>query len=221
MEKNLLNRYNNYQVPESNGNLMISYKLALNELLLNVLRILKFYFQKMVLNVIQNDSYLENLTFTILKYKIQNVFSVIGLDRLCKYFPLILYYLYSSHITDQKVFSLYLSICSDWIQFFNNRCMGHKGKNGKWMYESQCIKQSINKKLMLNYYMITQKAIYDENDVNNFPDLDSLDEIIQNIYKKLESFYKPKKIYLWTSFDWLSSAHIFTKSLDIDDMNDI
>jgi hypothetical protein len=63
-------------------------------------------------------------------------------------------------------------------------------------------------KLLFNHYMITQNAIYDENNMNYFPDQDSLEAITQSIYNKLETFYKPKKVYVWTSFDWFQKQGI-------------
>jgi hypothetical protein len=69
--------------------------------------------------------------------------------------------------------------------------------------------------------MITQKAIHDENNIINFPHLNVVADITRSIYTNLEEFYKQKKIYLWTSFAWLSSAYIFTQNLNSDDLNEI
>jgi hypothetical protein len=52
-------------------------------------------------------------------------------------------------------------------------------------------------KLLLNYYMITHKAIYDENNTNYFPDLNSLKAITRSIYYNLEAFSQAKnRLYM-------------------------
>ncbi|XP_025405052.1 DNA-directed RNA polymerase subunit beta'-like [Sipha flava] len=217
--KKLLPANNNYEVPVLGRNFIIGYNLALNELLFNFLRVLNYYFRSVVLYDIEHFSYQDNQTLIMMKNVFENLLSMKVIYRLCKKIPLILYYLYSAHITDLNVFSLYLTICSDWNQFLNYRCLSQKANNGRYGYDTQCLKQSINEKLMLNYYMITQKMIYDDINMNNFLNLNNLEEITNNIYERLLDFYKPNKVYIWTSFDWLSSAHIF--SLGSNDLNEI
>jgi hypothetical protein len=223
--KDLLTANNNYEVPESDENFIISHNLALNDLLLNVLRLLKYNFRNEILKVIEQFSFKENETFTIFKRTFDNVLLKSEYQRICKMIPLILYYLYSVHITDLNVFSLYLTICSNWYQFLYERCLTYKSNSGKWMYDSQCVTQSVNEKLMLNYYMITQKAIYDDN-MNNMivHGLDSLETIIQSInriFLDFFKFYKSNKVYIWTSFDWLSSYQIFIQILSSEDLIEI
>jgi hypothetical protein len=219
--KDLLTANNNYEVPESDENFIVSHNLALNDLLLNVLRLLKYNFRKEILKVIEQFSFQENETFTIFKMTFDNVLLKSEYQRICKMIPLILYYLYNVHIINLNVFSLYLTICSDWNEFLIERCITHKHSGGAWMYDSHCITQSVNEKLMLNYYLITQKAIYDDNDMNNVHNLGSLESIIQSINRSLLDFYKPNNVYIWTSFDCLSSLRMFTQSLSSDDLIEI
>jgi hypothetical protein len=221
--KDLLTANNNYEVPESDKNFIINHNLALNDLLLNVLRLLKYNFRNEILQVIEQYSFQENETITISKHTIENIFMKKVFYKLCKQIPLILYYLYSFHITDLNVFSLYLTICSDWNEFLIERCITHKRSVGTWMFDSQCVTQSVNEKLMLNYYMITQKTIYDDNmnNMNKFHNLDFLEAIIHLINRSLLDFYKPNNVYIWTSIDWLSSLRMFIQCLSTEYLTEI
>uniref|UniRef100_A0A2S2R8H9 Uncharacterized protein n=1 Tax=Sipha flava TaxID=143950 RepID=A0A2S2R8H9_9HEMI len=216
----LMNPINYNEVPESNDNLMVNCNSALNELLLNILRAIKFHFRNIVLDVL-NDNDLEQRTVIIDQNAIIKVLPIEMLDRLCKYIPLILYHLFSAYITDRNVFSLYLTMCSDWINFLYVRCLCDKSEDGKFFYNPQCVKQSVNEKLMVNYYMITQKAIYDDEFMNDVPDVENLESITQSIYTELYQFYTSKPVFLWTSFVWLSSVSIFTQTLSYDHLNEI
>ncbi|XP_025405467.1 uncharacterized protein LOC112679768 [Sipha flava] len=219
--KDLLTANNNYEVPESDKNFIINLNLALNDLLLNILRVLKYSFRNDVIKKVEQHSYKDNENLTITKQTIDTILVKGMFLKICKMIPLILYYLYSFHIIDLNVFSLYLTICSDWREFIIERCITHKGSTGTWMYDSQCVTQSVNEKLMLNYYMITQKAIYDDNDMNNVPNLNFLVYVMQLINDALVDFYQPNNVYIWTSIDWLSSLRMFTQSLSSDDLIEI
>jgi hypothetical protein len=107
--------------------------LLLSEVLLNVIQKIKLIFQNnidMQLNSPVKEINLDSneiQTISIYRNHINNILMIDLLDEICKKFPFILYYLSSNHINNSNAFSLYSTMCSDWINFLNVQC--RCGKN--------------------------------------------------------------------------------------------
>jgi hypothetical protein len=169
-----------------------------------------------------DSNYTEIQTISMYRGQIEYILMIDVLNDICKNISFILYHLSSNDINDSITFSLYSTMCSDWMHFLNVRCRYSKDEHGQDLYNIQCVKQSIIEKLMLNYYIVTQKTEGDEKMMTDeiLTHIESLVTIIQNIHTALARFYMFKNIYIWTSFNWL--VQIFTTvSQGSDYWNDI
>lgn len=163
----------------------------------------------------------------------KEMLSIDMLSRICEHVPLALYHFSVNHAIHPVLFSMYLTLCSDWTDFLNDRCRCYKSATGVKLYDLQCVRQSVNEKLTLNKYMARRtivnaydvhgslrKTIVDDrcDDQRSFPDMKTLELIMENIHGKLNDYYAHKNVYVWPTFDWLSAKHLFTDHYSPDDM---
>jgi hypothetical protein len=196
------------------------YNLLLSKLLLYFIKGIEIYFRKEVFS--QNYDKLEKQTISIDDETIKNLISMDNmLDKVCKHIPLILYHLIINEIHNSNLINLYLTICSDWLNFLNVRCLCDKSEKRKMLYNLQCVRQSVNEKLLLNYLMIKETTSYDDYLKNNLPEKELLVSTIQTIHSELDTYYEPEKINVWSSFDWLSGVHVFTETQYSDYLNSV
>jgi hypothetical protein len=185
----------------------------LSKLLIKIFQHIAHIFRKSVLTKIGDDSQIG-----VDQNTIRTLLPITLLDDTDEHILLILYYLIDNECYSDAI-SLYLTIFSDWINFLNVRCLYEKNNN---MYNNQCVKQSINEKLLLNLYKIdsvdyTTFIKYDGTD--NYDDYKS---IINEIYSELDNYYKDKNINIWwLSFNWLYGVHVYTENQYSDYLNKI
>lgn len=188
--------------------------LAINKILLTVIQGIEVQFQKSLLG---ND---KGQTISMDQNALKNFLQLNMLDKFCKLIPAILYYLIFTNNNVSYLFNLYLKMCDDWINFLSIRCRCDKN-NEDMLYNFNCVKQSVNDKLLINNYNITGEIEFDNDFTNDVSQMESLESIILSIHNELDNFYVYKEIFIWTSYDWLSGKHIFTETQNSKYLNEI
>jgi hypothetical protein len=174
----------------------------INYLLLLIYQKLKEHFQKGIFTYLKDNIYMSLINVNLLSTIVSNMF-----HRFCKPTPLILHYLSNRNINDKNLFTLYFTLCGDYIGFFIDRC-AVKMTN---IYEditlnAECVMQSFIDKLSVNIEKITpSNIIFDM--VQDNPTKDSMESIVENIYNAMKKSYKAS--FLWTNYDWLSAKYFF------------
>ncbi|VVC35227.1 Hypothetical protein CINCED_3A009451, partial [Cinara cedri] len=138
----------------------------------------------------------------------QNVLS--PFKKLCDYVPEILLYLFEHDpncLIDTTLFSLYLSLCGNNMDFIDFRCPAeYEGElENKPLYQYKCTTEAIRDKLLWNFYSRTGALLKeDEYTTNSIINTDCSElnyKYIKDISTTLTDFYNKKntEIIIWTT----------------------
>lgn len=188
----------------------------INQFMLNIFKRLNNYLQNHFFE--HFEAFSDNETSKIDEKSLENKVSEM-FDGLCAHVPLILYFLNKNQFNDTELYSLYFTLCSDWIGFLNVRCP--RDESGSIiLYEVDCVKRSIHEKLLVNNLMMTKTKSYDEYRVENDQIMTKFNVILEKLnVQLLDTFYRGKNVFQWPSIVWLSGRYFLTKHHSSADMN--
>lgn len=86
------------------------------------------------------------------------------------------------------------------------------------LYEVECIKHSIQEKILVNDFMIT-KMTFNKLNINENNRYMDFNLILTRINQLLIKFYKDDTLFQWSSIDWLSGNYLFNEKHKSADMN--
>lgn len=160
------------------------------------------------------EDYINHQDIDVNIYKIFN--------DLCKYAPTIVFYLKDYINNDTQLISLYLTFCSDNMDFYHLRCPTMMNPdNLNITYNLQCISHTLKNKIFVNYFYITNHISEIDEVVEQKNCANYMFEFIKNIHNSIENYYNCKSTTVWMTYNWLSMKYLLSGESNNPILNDL